>query len=73
MSCTKVNKKFVDIIRTIDEDEEVEDFSENSDIEVEVRNYVSLGFANYSYMFNSFSPLNRSLRKRPILIQIFIS
>lgn len=26
-----------DIIRTIDEDEEVEDYSENSDVEVEVR------------------------------------
>lgn len=38
MPSTKKSKKTIDIIRTIDEDEEVEDFSENSDIEVEVRN-----------------------------------
>lgn len=28
---------FKDIIRTIDDDQEVEDFSEDSDVEVEVR------------------------------------
>ncbi|XP_018568100.1 probable ATP-dependent RNA helicase DDX27 [Anoplophora glabripennis] len=35
MASTEENKKFADIIRTIDEDEEVEDFSETSDVEVE--------------------------------------
>lgn len=31
------NAKYTDLIKTIDEDEEVEDFSEESDAEVEVR------------------------------------
>lgn len=33
----KNKETFKDIIRTIDDDQEVEDFSEDSDVEVEVR------------------------------------
>lgn len=46
------NSKYTDLIKTIDDDEEVEDFSEASDIEVEVSLRLCLFTTKNSHFFN---------------------
>lgn len=58
--------KYRDLVKTIDEDEDVEDYSEESDAEVEVGVRLSEIFsAQTTRISSSFNPLNKKTNEKP--------